>query len=371
MTHEYNALGEKPEQSSSSNTAAVILFRRLSISIKRVVNLKPRKKPAPPSLGLAVDGGLLAVGRCCGGGDLALAIVLLGEGVDGVGPPEAGGGLEGDLGGVVLVDEHVGEGDPDEELLGLGPGDALHPAVLDEGGDLGGVRDLPADLLEGVGDGLLLAQPHEPRGAVVADLLHLRQRQQAQRHVDLREELHRLLRAQRRPVVHLRPLPVRLYRLRPHRTRTPTLGFDTHNSQMHNAVVGYWESLGCVVCGERWGAGFIGEEIGLVDSVSLRVGEEAGTVGVGELRRGGFIYYYSYVTSLSQLARVRGGLDADWGWGGGGGGYAGAALCASRCVARESRHRTTPRDGLGGGVCRWGLGGAREASDARDGGLIH
>lgn len=51
--------------------------------------------------------------------------------------------------------------------------------------------------------------------------------------------------------------------------------------------------------------------------------------------------------------------------------YAGAALCASRCVARESRHRTTPRDGLGGGVCRWGLGGAREASDARDGGLIH
>ena len=117
---------------------------------------------------------------------------------------------------VIPIDVHVTDSDPDEELLALDPGHALHLAVLDEGRHLGAVRDLPPDLLEGVRERLLLAQPDEAGGAVVAHLLDVCQRQQAQRHVGLGQQLHRLLGAQRRAVLHTRPLPVHLNCPRPH-----------------------------------------------------------------------------------------------------------------------------------------------------------
>lgn len=77
---------------------------------------------------------------------------------------------ERDLTRTGIVDVDVGNGDPDEELLGLDPGELLHAAVLDKGRDLVVVRDVSADGAEPVLLLALLLEPHEPGGAVVADL---------------------------------------------------------------------------------------------------------------------------------------------------------------------------------------------------------
>ncbi|CAL9771195.1 unnamed protein product [Musa acuminata subsp. burmannicoides] len=117
---------------------------------------------------------------------LGFLLLLLGlEGGDGEGETDTGLGLEGDPLRLGVVDAHVGERDPDEELPALDPAQSLHPPVLHEGRDLRRVRHCFSDRLEDVGGGLLLLKPHEPGGPVVADLLQGRQREEAPGQVDL------------------------------------------------------------------------------------------------------------------------------------------------------------------------------------------
>ncbi|URE15062.1 hypothetical protein MUK42_10706 [Musa troglodytarum] len=145
-------------------------------------------------------------------------ILLLGlESGNGEGTADAGGGLEGDPLGLGVVDVHVRDGDPDEELPALDARHPLHTAVLHEGRHLRRVRHRLADSLEHVGGGLLLLQPHEPGGPVVADLLNGRQRKQALGQVDPLQQTHRLLLADVGAVEHLRALALALdQRLRRH-----------------------------------------------------------------------------------------------------------------------------------------------------------
>ncbi|CAL9769279.1 unnamed protein product [Musa acuminata subsp. burmannicoides] len=109
------------------------------------------------------------------------------EGGDREGAADPGGGLEGDPLGLGIVNVHVGDGDPDEELPALDPGHPFHPAVLHEGRYLRRVRHRLSDGLEDMGGGLVLPQPHEPGGPVVADLLHGRQRKEGLGQVELRQ----------------------------------------------------------------------------------------------------------------------------------------------------------------------------------------
>lgn len=129
---------------------------------------------------------------------------------------EAGAGLEGDFPGRRIVDVHLDDGEPEQELLGLHPGHLLHLALLHDGRHLGGVRHLPLDLLEGVVLLLLLDQPHEAGGLVVAELLDVVQREQAVGETELLQQLDGLLSAEGVAVVHLGALAVALDALRRH-----------------------------------------------------------------------------------------------------------------------------------------------------------
>eukprot|EP00268_Persea_americana_P002059 TRINITY_DN1060_c0_g1_i2.p1 TRINITY_DN1060_c0_g1~~TRINITY_DN1060_c0_g1_i2.p1 ORF type:complete len:168 (-),score=24.27 TRINITY_DN1060_c0_g1_i2:183-686(-) len=124
------------------------------------------------------------------------------------GAAEAGGSLEVDLAGGRVIDEHVGEGDPDEELLALDTCHLLHPTVLNECRDVGGVRNGLPDLAEDVLAGLLLAEPDEAGRAVVADLDEVVEREEALWEGELLEELHGFLLAEGVPVVDLGVLAI-------------------------------------------------------------------------------------------------------------------------------------------------------------------
>lgn len=123
---------------------------------------------------------------------------LLGiEGRHGKGPRDPSRVTEGDLPLVPVINEDVGYGDPEQELLALDPGEPPHPAVLDEGRDLRVVRHRAPDRTETVLLPLALLQPHEPSGAIVAHLHQVIQGQEALGEVDLGEQLRRLLLAER------------------------------------------------------------------------------------------------------------------------------------------------------------------------------
>ncbi|PON72618.1 hypothetical protein PanWU01x14_063840 [Parasponia andersonii] len=77
---------------------------------------------------------------------------------------------EGDLGEIRIVDEDVGNGDLYEKLLALNPREPPHAPLLHEGRDLVVVRYGATDRRESVLLPLLLTEPDEAGGAVVADL---------------------------------------------------------------------------------------------------------------------------------------------------------------------------------------------------------
>lgn len=156
------------------------------------------------------------------------------------GPPEAGGGLESDPFRLRVVDVHVGEGDPDEELPALDAGHPLHPSVLHERRHLRRVRHRPTDRLEHVRGGLRLSQPHEAGGAVVAHLLHGGEREEAAGEVELLEQIHRLLLADLGAVVDLGALAVGVdHRLRRHRRR-PLVGAGGRRGREIRGKGGRW-----------------------------------------------------------------------------------------------------------------------------------
>lgn len=106
---------------------------------------------------------------------------------------ESGGGTKQNIAGTLVLDGDIRNGDPDEELLALHTGQMLHLTVLHERRHLRVVPDAPPDRAEHVRLALLLPQPHESGGLVVADLDEVVEREQAFRHVDFLQQIERFL----------------------------------------------------------------------------------------------------------------------------------------------------------------------------------
>lgn len=138
------------------------------------------------------------------------------EGGDGEAFGEPQARLEGDPLRRGVVDVDLGDGEPEEQLLGLHPGDPPDPAVLDERRHLGGVGDLPLDLLEGVLAFPPLRHPEEPGGAVEAELRYVLQGEQPRREGELPEQRLDLLPALGVPTEDLRAVAVALHDLGRH-----------------------------------------------------------------------------------------------------------------------------------------------------------
>ena len=111
-----------------------------------------------------------------------------GSGIEG--PGEAVAGLEGDLLRQGLWDEHLIDANPQHHRVGLDASDLPQLAILDERRNLGVVRHLLHDFLEGVLHLLSLHQPNEARVAVVPELLDVLQWKEALGQAELLQQLH-------------------------------------------------------------------------------------------------------------------------------------------------------------------------------------